>query len=67
MFGLSCEQALGRPVAEVIVPTQHRQAHEAGMRRVTEGGAPRLLGQRVETGCASVRLPSAAAASCAPS
>ncbi|MBT9456642.1 MAG: PAS domain S-box protein [Burkholderiaceae bacterium] len=48
MFGVSREQALGRPVAEVIIPRQHRQAHEAGMRRVTEGGAPRLLGRRVE-------------------
>jgi len=48
MFGVSRDQTLGRPVAEVIIPMQHRQAHEAGMRRVTGGGAPRLLGRRVE-------------------
>ncbi len=48
MFGIERAAALGRPVSEVIIPQRYRQAHEAGMRRIAEGGAARLLGKRVE-------------------
>ncbi|MBT9457718.1 MAG: PAS domain S-box protein [Burkholderiaceae bacterium] len=47
MFQYSRASALGRPVAELITPERHRQAHNEGMRRMREGGAPRLLGQRI--------------------
>ncbi|MFN3302905.1 MAG: PAS domain-containing protein [Roseateles sp.] len=48
MFGLSLEQALGRSVAEVMIPPRLRSAHEAGMARVTAGGEQRVMGRRVE-------------------
>ncbi len=48
MFGLSRAQALGRSVAEVMIPARHRQGHEAGMDRMARGEAPRLMGQRLQ-------------------
>ncbi len=48
MFGHRREAVLGRLVAEVIVPPRHRAAHAAGMARVEAGGAPRIMGRRVE-------------------
>ncbi|MBT9503548.1 MAG: PAS domain S-box protein [Burkholderiaceae bacterium] len=48
MFGCSHEAALGRSVAEVIIPPRFRGPHEAGMRRMREGGAARVLGKRME-------------------
>nr|WP_316641121.1 ATP-binding protein [uncultured Roseateles sp.] len=48
MFGCSREQALGRSVAEVIIPERYRSPHEAGMRRMREGGPARVLGRRME-------------------
>lgn len=48
MFGVSRGQAMGLPVSQVIVPPQHRKAHDAGLRRLAAGDAPRLLGRRVE-------------------
>jgi len=48
MFGLAAEQARGRPVSEVMIPPRDRAAHESGMRRLAEGGAPRALGKRLE-------------------
>ena len=43
MFGHARAEVIGRPVGEVIVPPRHRAAHDAGMRRVTGGGAPRII------------------------
>jgi PAS domain S-box-containing protein len=48
MFGLTREQALGRSVAEVMIPPRLRDAHAAGMARVTAGGEQRVMGRRVE-------------------
>ncbi len=48
MFGLSRAQALGRPVAELMIPPRHRHAHHAGMDRMARGEAPRIMGQRVQ-------------------
>lgn len=48
MFGRSRAQALGRTVAEVMIPPRHREAHEAGMARMASGGPPRVLGRRLE-------------------
>ncbi len=47
-FGLPANQAIGRAVADVIVPTEHREAHWEGLRRVQSGGPTRVLGQRLE-------------------
>ena len=48
MFGLPREAALGRGVAEVMIPPRLRAAHDAGMARVTAGGERRVIGRRVE-------------------
>lgn len=48
MFGIAREQALGRSVADVMIPPRLRQAHDAGMARVTAGGEQRVMGRRVE-------------------
>ncbi len=48
MFGRPREQAIGRSVAEVMIPARYREAHEAGMARMAAGAAPRVLGRRLE-------------------
>ena len=48
MFGLPREEALGRLVADVMIPPRLRAAHDAGMARVTAGGERRVIGRRVE-------------------
>ncbi|HUP87527.1 MAG TPA: response regulator [Acidimicrobiales bacterium] len=47
-FGWSRHEALGRPVAELIVPEQLRAAHEEGIRRYTATGVASILGNRIE-------------------
>lgn len=47
MFGLPMEEALGTSL-DVIVPEQMRGAHSDGMRRLTSGGRPRVVGTVVE-------------------
>jgi PAS domain S-box-containing protein len=47
-FGISREQALGRPVAELIVPEQFREAHSAGLSRFLAEGVGPILDERVE-------------------
>jgi PAS domain S-box-containing protein len=48
MFGIARGRAIGRPVGELIVPEHHLAAHEAGMARLKAGGAPRIIGKRLE-------------------
>ncbi|MBG0827876.1 PAS domain S-box protein [Planomonospora sp. ID67723] len=48
MFRLSREQALGRPLADTIVPPRHRAAHRQGLDRFLATGRPKLLNQRFE-------------------
>ena len=48
MFGLPRDAALGRSVADVMIPPRLREAHTAGMARVSAGGEQRIIGQRVE-------------------
>jgi PAS domain S-box-containing protein len=49
MFGYSRAEAMGRTLAALIVPDRHVAAHEAGMRRMREGGAPRVVNEgRIE-------------------
>jgi PAS domain S-box-containing protein len=48
MFGRRRAAALGCTVGELLVPPGLRARHDAGMRRMHEGGAPRVLGKRVE-------------------
>ncbi|NIR32732.1 MAG: PAS domain S-box protein [Gammaproteobacteria bacterium] len=48
IFGYRREHAIGQPLAELIVPERHRQAHLSGMRRFQETGETRMIDRRVE-------------------
>ncbi|WP_432979051.1 PAS domain S-box protein [Dactylosporangium sp. CA-233914] len=47
-FGWSAEEAIGQHVHELIIPERFRAAHRAGLTRLTRGGVPRLMGQRLQ-------------------
>lgn len=48
IFGWPRGDAIGRTLAELIVPEQHRAAHSAGLERFLLTGERRLLGRRLE-------------------
>ena len=48
-FGWSREEALGKKLAETIIPPQHRQAHAQGLAEFLQTGVGPLLNRRVET------------------
>ncbi len=47
MFGYTREQALGREVAELVIPPKRRRAHRDGFKRALAGEPTRILGRRV--------------------
>jgi len=47
-FGWSACEARGRSLAELIVPPEHRQAHQQGLTRLAAGGEPHVLNRRIE-------------------
>ncbi len=46
MFGYSGAQALGRTVAELVIPAKQRRAHRSGLKRAVAGEPTRMLGRR---------------------
>ncbi|WP_127509682.1 ATP-binding protein [Actinoplanes solisilvae] len=48
LFGFSAIEALGRPIADLIIPERHVAAHSAGLARMHSGGASTMAGRRVE-------------------
>ena len=48
MFGWTRQEALGRDVADLIVPEALREAHRAGLRRFLETGEARVLNRVLE-------------------
>jgi diguanylate cyclase (GGDEF)-like protein/PAS domain S-box-containing protein len=48
MFGLPRQQAVGRVLADTIIPEQHRQAHVVGLERFLRTGAGPVIGRRIE-------------------
>ena len=48
LFGYRGEDAVGRTVAELIVPPELRSVHDRGLRRVAAGGESALAGSTVE-------------------
>lgn len=50
MFGWTAQEALGQPIAQLIIPEELRQAHQEGIRRFAETGTGTLIG-------GTVRLP----------
>lgn len=60
VFGWRSEDAVGREMAELIVPEELREPHRAGLARYLETGVPRVLDQRLEISAVradGVRLP----------
>ena len=47
-FGYSSEQAIGREMAELIVPPNLQEHHRTGLRRYLATGDARVLGRRIE-------------------
>lgn len=47
-FGWSRDEAIGRPLAETILPPQHRQAHCDGLARFLATGVGPVLNKRIE-------------------
>ena len=47
-FGWTCEQALGRKLSELIIPPQHREAHERGLDLYLKTGVGRVLNRHIE-------------------
>ncbi|WP_350335327.1 PAS domain S-box protein [Coralliovum pocilloporae] len=47
VFGYSKTEAVGQSMTDLIIPHRYQQAHEAGMRRLREGGEGKILGQRL--------------------
>ena len=48
IFGWSREEAIGKSLESMIVPSQYRAAHRAGLKRLVETGEAKLLKQRIE-------------------
>jgi PAS domain S-box-containing protein len=48
IFGYHPNEAIGREMAEVIVPPSLRRAHRRGLARVLEGQPPKILDRRLE-------------------
>jgi diguanylate cyclase (GGDEF)-like protein/hemerythrin-like metal-binding protein/PAS domain S-box-containing protein len=48
IFGYSKNKAMGRDVADLIVPDTHREAHRQGMNRFIKTGIPAIIGKRIE-------------------
>ena len=48
VFGWSRDEAVGRTMADLIIPERNRQAHRNGLRRYLESGRAEILGKRIE-------------------
>lgn len=48
VFGHSWEEAVGKEVAELVIPGPLRDAHRNALRRYLETGEPSILGRRLE-------------------
>jgi two-component system, cell cycle sensor histidine kinase and response regulator CckA len=48
VFGWSAREAIGKTLAETIIPERHRASHEEGMKRYLTTGETRILNRRIE-------------------
>ncbi|MBO9630747.1 MAG: PAS domain S-box protein [Shinella sp.] len=48
IFGYARDAVIGEPIAELIIPPEHRAAHEQGLSRYLATGAGNVLGKRLE-------------------
>jgi PAS domain S-box-containing protein len=47
-FGYRREEALGKPLADLVIPSSLREAHRSGLARYLATGETRVLGRRLE-------------------
>jgi PAS domain S-box-containing protein len=48
IFGWREDQVIGRPLVDLIIPAQHREAHCAGLARYLRTGEAKILDRRIE-------------------
>src|SRR5215475_9080080 len=48
LFGWSPDEAVGRIMADLIIPERYREAHRKGLRRYLESGKGDVIGRRIE-------------------
>src|SRR5207247_3196468 len=48
IFGWSSEEAVGRLLADTVIPPEHREAHTRGIERFLATGEGPVLGKRIE-------------------
>src|SRR5215470_9796407 len=48
VFGWSRNEAVGRIMADLIIPERYREAHRKGLRRYMESGKGEVIGRRIE-------------------
>jgi len=48
LFGYSAAEAIGKPLAELIIPERHHAAHQSGIARFMKHGKGRVLNRRME-------------------
>ncbi|HKS54075.1 MAG TPA: PAS domain S-box protein [Steroidobacteraceae bacterium] len=48
MFGWQRAEALGRELADLVIPERYREPHRSGMRRLLETGVAKVLDKRIE-------------------
>ncbi|MGH7464936.1 MAG: PAS domain S-box protein, partial [Longimicrobiales bacterium] len=48
IFGFAAHEAIGKTLTETIIPVQHREAHQRGMKRFIATGEGDILNRRVE-------------------
>jgi PAS domain S-box-containing protein len=48
VFGWSRDEAVGRTMADLIIPERYREAHRKGLRRFLESGKGKVVGKRNE-------------------
>jgi PAS domain S-box-containing protein len=48
IFGWKAEEVLGLNLSDIIIPTQYREGHREGMKRLLKTGEPRILNKTLE-------------------
>src|SRR5262249_59327129 len=48
VFGWSSDEAVGRIMADLIIPERYREAHRKGLQRYLESGKGKVIGRRNE-------------------
>ena len=48
IFGYSRHEAIGKVLAQLIIPPEYREAHMKGLQRLLSTGQPKILRQRIE-------------------